>query len=108
MTIPKSEIKEGGVDNGGVVKFEHVFRALDPSAKSSTPTEDPPVPFSYIVVATKALTYAKPSLVESLEPYVVPGKSTFVLIQNGIGIEDAIQERWPNNLIISCVVRDDL
>lgn len=104
MTIPKSKLKEGGVDDGGVVKFEHVFRALDSSGKASLP-EEASLEFSYILVTTKALVHTRPTLVEALEPYVVPGKTTFVLIQNGIGIEDAIQERWPDNLIITCVVR---
>ncbi|KAF8317862.1 hypothetical protein DL93DRAFT_2055033, partial [Clavulina sp. PMI_390] len=101
MLIPPSTVGEGGVNEGGVVKFEHVFRAL---SSSTTPEAPAPMPeFSYILVATKALTFAKPSLVESLEPYVTPGKSTIVLIQNGIGIEDALQARWPDNLIITCV-----
>lgn len=104
ITIPKSKIKEGGVDNGGVVKFNQVFRAIDPVNTSFTPDEVSS-PFSYIVVTTKALSYAKPTLVESLEPFVVPGKTTIALIQNGIGIEDAVQQRWPDNLIITCVVR---
>jgi len=92
-------------EGGGVIKFDHVFRALDSSIESPPHDEPLPLSFSYIVVTTKLLSFAMPSLVECLEPFVVPGKSVLVLIQNGVGIEDEIQNRWPENLVITCVVR---
>lgn len=82
--------------------FEHVFPASHDESKSTQ--YDIPT-FSFIIVATKIVPHAKPGLVETLEPYVTPGKSTIVLIQNGVGIEDDIQAHWPNNLVLTCVVR---
>ena len=103
----KSEgMKVEGPELGGVVKFDRVFQAIDLSTQSSLPQEKPlALLYSYIVVATKVLSSANPSLVECLEPYVTPGKSALVLIQNGVGIEDDIQKRWPENLVITSVVR---
>lgn len=101
----KSEgIRVEGDEVSGEVKFDEVYRALGPST-DATKEEKTTKTFSYIVIATKALAFVTPTLVESLEPYVTPGKSTFVLIQNGVGIEDDIQKRWPDNLILTCVVR---
>lgn len=94
---------EGERIQGGIVKFDDVFKARALSESSPSPPEDKE-PFSYIVVCTKALSETKPSLVQCLEPYVTPGKSTIVLIQNGVGIEDAVQERWPDNTVITVVV----
>jgi 2-dehydropantoate 2-reductase len=51
------------------------------------------------------LQTAVPSLPTLLEPFVTPKFTTIVLIQNGIGIEDQVAERWPDNTIISCIVR---
>jgi 2-dehydropantoate 2-reductase len=61
-------------------------------------------PFDYIIVSTKALPGQKPSTPEIIEPAVTEGKTTIVLIQNGIGIEDEYATAFPNNTLISCVV----
>ncbi|KAI2642800.1 2-dehydropantoate 2-reductase [Xylaria nigripes] len=44
-------------------------------------------PFDYIVVTAKALP-ATPSIAEMIRPAVTPGKTSIVLVQNGIGIEE--------------------
>lgn len=105
------EVTGKGLNGGGTVRFQHVFRALqapsssptNPSSLSSSPETVPA--FSYIIVTTKLLATITPSTVECLEPYVVSGKTTIVLIQNGVGIEDEIQARWPDNLVLTCIVR---
>lgn len=100
------EVRGEQLDGGGTVTFQHVFRALGTSSNESNDSLPPQhETFSYIIVATKLIADVKPSVVECLEPYVSPGKSTIVLIQNGVGIEDDIQARWPDNLVLTCVVR---
>lgn len=93
----------------GTIMFDWVYKALNPSptATISIPEtlKDSEDPFSYIFVCTKILSDPKLSLVECLEPYVTPKVSTIVLIQNGVGIEDEIQKRWPDNVVITGIVR---
>ncbi|KAF9512531.1 hypothetical protein BS47DRAFT_1345303 [Hydnum rufescens UP504] len=78
--------------------FDNVYDA----SSSAKPEHE----FSYIVVSTKALPQVKPSLVESISPYVTSGAAgtTIVLLQNGVGIEDEIRRRWPENCFITGVV----
>jgi 2-dehydropantoate 2-reductase len=82
-----------------VVPFEGVFSALKPPSSEPLLTH----PFSYIVICSKAIYPTTPTLVEQLEPYVTPGVTTFVFIQNGVGIEDDVAKRWQNNTILSAV-----
>lgn len=59
-------------------------------------------PYDYLIVSTKALPEATTSKV--IEPAVTKGKTTIVLIQNGVRIEDEYVELFPENPILSCVV----
>ena len=61
---------------------------------------------SYVIITTKALPYLNTTLIASLEGYIAEGEegTTIVLIQNGVGVEDKIRERYPKNVILSCVV----
>ncbi|RMY49956.1 hypothetical protein D0863_15009 [Hortaea werneckii] len=59
-------------------------------------------PYDFIVVCTKALPEAKTA--EIIKPAVTERKTTIVLVQNGIGIEDEYAEAFPSNPILSCVV----
>ncbi|KAK3708758.1 hypothetical protein LTR37_011279 [Vermiconidia calcicola] len=59
-------------------------------------------PYDYLIVSTKALPDAETSRL--IEPAVTKGRTTIVLIQNGIGIEDEYAELFPDNPILSCVV----
>jgi len=61
-------------------------------------------PFDFIVVSTKVLPGQKPSTPDSIKPAVTEGKTTIVLIQNGIGIEDEYAAAFPANPLLSCVV----
>jgi 2-dehydropantoate 2-reductase len=61
-------------------------------------------PFDYIIVSTKAFPGQKPSTPEILKPTVTEGKTTIVLIQNGIGIEAEYATSFPTNPLLSCVV----
>jgi 2-dehydropantoate 2-reductase len=58
--------------------------------------------FDYIVVCTKVL----PELFKTeyiIEPAVASGHTVIVLFQNGIGIEQPVAERFPNNCVLSGV-----
>ncbi|KAI5242666.1 mandelate racemase/muconate lactonizing enzyme family protein [Aureobasidium subglaciale] len=57
-------------------------------------------PFDYIVCTHKAVN---PSRVPPLLKNAVGDKTTFVIIQNGVGNEEPFRKIYPNNTIISCV-----
>ncbi|KAG2223152.1 hypothetical protein INT45_005708, partial [Circinella minor] len=62
----------------------------------------PEEPFDYVMVTTKSLpdVYSVPDIIA---PAITKGKTTIVLIQNGLGVEDPIIERFPDNPIVSIV-----
>ena len=55
--------------------------------------------FDFIIVSTKALPGQKPSTPEVIKPAVTEGKTTIVLIQNGIGIEDEYATAFPSSAL---------
>ncbi|KAI9033942.1 ketopantoate reductase PanE/ApbA-domain-containing protein [Phycomyces nitens] len=59
-------------------------------------------PFDYIVVTLKALPEIY-NVAEIIAPAVTKGKTTVVLIQNGLGVEEPITEAFPENPIVSIV-----
>lgn len=59
-------------------------------------------PYDYLLVSCKALPEAKTA--ETIAPAVTPGRTTIVLVQNGIDIEQEYAERFPENPLLSCVV----
>lgn len=61
-------------------------------------------PYDYIVISTKALPENRPSTPEITKPAITEGKTTIVLIQNGIGIEDEYATAFPTNPLLSTVV----
>ncbi|ORY91873.1 ribosomal protein L35Ae-domain-containing protein [Syncephalastrum racemosum] len=77
----------------GIFKPHTVVRTVSEAARSGEP-------FDYIVVTLKALPdiYSVPDIIA---PAVVEGKTTIVLIQNGIGVEEPVAQRFPNNPLIS-------
>ncbi|KAI8333289.1 2-dehydropantoate 2-reductase [Choanephora cucurbitarum] len=58
-------------------------------------------PFDYILVTMKALPECY-NVADIIAP-AVSEKTTIVLIQNGLGVEEPITERFPNNPIVSIV-----
>lgn len=59
--------------------------------------------FDYILVTTKAFP-GQNLLIADLESVVTPLKTTLVLIQNGIDIEEEYSAAFPETNLISCVV----
>jgi 2-dehydropantoate 2-reductase len=64
-------------------------------------------PFEYIVCCTKNVPDAGPSLCEIIAPGITAGHTVIVLIQNGLNIERQFLSRFPENIILSGVSRND-
>ncbi|KAL6230028.1 hypothetical protein BDW75DRAFT_234737 [Aspergillus navahoensis] len=60
-------------------------------------------PYNYILLCTKAFPDEIPSPVELICPAVSSAHTSIVVVQNGIGGEEAYEKRYPANLIISAV-----
>ncbi|KAK2613318.1 hypothetical protein N8I77_000239 [Diaporthe amygdali] len=60
-------------------------------------------PFDYVIVTSKALN-TTPSTADLIKPAVASGKTTIVLIQNGIDTESLFAKLFPDNPILTTVV----
>ncbi|KAI5365378.1 Putative ketopantoate reductase ApbA/PanE, 6-phosphogluconate dehydrogenase-like domain superfamily [Septoria linicola] len=80
-------------------KWGHV-RTYPNVVKTCSEAQELYGPFDYIVVASKAF----PGTEDLIAKAVTPGKTTIVLAQNGIAIEEAYANQFPSNTIISGVV----
>ncbi|KAG1119223.1 hypothetical protein G6F40_001606 [Rhizopus arrhizus] len=59
-------------------------------------------PFDYVLVTLKALPEVY-NVADIISPVIKDESTAIVLIQNGLGVEEPIVERFPNNPIISIV-----
>jgi 2-dehydropantoate 2-reductase len=59
--------------------------------------------FDFVLVCTKATPQTTSLVIESIRPAIIPGLTTIVLIQNGLGIEQAFRAAFPETTIISGV-----
>lgn len=66
-----------------------------------SPAEASPV--DYVVCAHKAIDQEE--VAAQLKPVVEEGRTTFVIIQNGVGNEVAFRDQFPRCSILTCVVR---
>ncbi len=60
--------------------------------------------FDYVLCASKALLDAKPALEQQIQAVVTKGKTSIVILQNGVGAEAPLHAAFPDNTIISAVV----
>lgn len=60
-------------------------------------------PYDYIIVATKNIPDVKPTVIDIIENAVTPGKTSILLLQNGLNIERPIISRFPKNVVLSGV-----
>ena len=87
----------------GVYRFTP--HAVYSSISNAAASDDTPEGWDFVVVTTKAL----PDITDDskdIEPLIrqaPDGKTCIVLIQNGVGIEEAHRKRFPRNPIISAV-----
>lgn len=91
-------IKANGITVKSDFHGEHSFR---PAQVYKDVSEANQV-FDYIVCTNKAIAPEK--VAQNLEPVVDSRKTTFALLQNGIGIEDAFRKAFPTCPILSGVV----
>lgn len=73
------------------VEIAHVFKS---------PSDAADIKFDYVVCAHKAIN---PSSIPPIFQDCTSERTTFVIIQNGVGNEDPFRETFPSNTIISCV-----
>jgi 2-dehydropantoate 2-reductase len=78
-------------------KPSHLLNAVPDAQDDSTPAYD------YIIAATKNIPDVKPTVVDIIEPAVTPGRTTILLLQNGLNIEKPLFERFPTNTVLSGV-----
>ncbi|KAM0699571.1 hypothetical protein Q7P36_000574 [Cladosporium allicinum] len=78
-------------------KPSHLLNAIPNAQDTNTPVYD------YIIAATKNIPDVKPAVVDIISPAITPGKTTILLLQNGLNIEKPILEKFPNNTVLSGV-----
>ena len=59
-------------------------------------------PVDYVVCAHKAID--QEDVATKLAPVVDESRTTIVIIQNGVGNEEAFRKQFPRNSILTCVV----
>lgn len=59
-------------------------------------------PVDYVVCAHKAID--QDEVAAKLQPVVDQSKTTIVIIQNGVGNEEAFRKQFPQCSILTCVV----
>lgn len=72
---------------------EHVVRCVEDAAERAE--------YDFVVVTTKNIPDGPTPCEEIVRPVIVPGKTTIVLIQNGIDIEKPMIKHYPLNPVIS-------
>lgn len=75
----------------------HVLQEIPKARDAGTPS------FDYIIVATKNIPDIKPTVVEIIRDAVTPGKTSILLLQNGLNIEVPIIAQFPDNPVLSGV-----
>ncbi|OQV00734.1 hypothetical protein CLAIMM_06193 [Cladophialophora immunda] len=63
----------------------------------------PNEPFDYVVVCTKATASVTATVIEQMRPALTPQRTAIVLIQNGLGVEEAFHKAFPETTVISGV-----
>ncbi|PVU86607.1 hypothetical protein BB560_006641 [Smittium megazygosporum] len=77
---------------------DHILSAKDDSHSDQH--------YDYVCVCTKALpNYQDPTA--HVKRFIKSENTVIILMQNGIGIEEPFKQAFPNNTIISCVIRVD-
>lgn len=94
--------KINSIDHGQLPAWKP-YRLVPSATDAATDSETgEAVEYDYVVVATKAIPGVS-SVSEMISPVITPGKTTIVLIQNGIGIEEDNMAAYPENSIMSSV-----
>ncbi|RDW59323.1 ketopantoate reductase family protein [Aspergillus mulundensis] len=89
------------VDHGKLSGWKP-HRIVRSAADAATDENGDQVTYDYVVVCTKQLPNLNP-VVGMIAPVMTPGRTTVVMIQNGMGIEEEIIKAWPGNVVMSSV-----
>ncbi|OKL59571.1 hypothetical protein UA08_05036 [Talaromyces atroroseus] len=77
-------------------------RLVSSARDAATDENGEPIEYDYVVVCTKQLPNKSP-VTDMISSVMTPGKTTVVMIQNGMGIEQEIISMWPENAVMSSV-----
>ncbi|KAL4785924.1 6-phosphogluconate dehydrogenase [Aspergillus varians] len=103
-TVLRSNYKKVVADGFNIQSIDHgEMKSWKPSQVLNEIPHHSAIQFDYIVVSTKNIADSHPTTAEVIEPAVVPGKTTIVLIQNGLNIEKPFFEKYPQNICLSGV-----
>ena len=97
------EVKEKGFDIDSITYGRISNWKPHNVAKSVVEATQEFGPFDYIVLTTKNIPDGSMTCEEIIEPAVTNGKTTILLIQNGVGNEIPMTEKFPTNVILSGV-----
>jgi 2-dehydropantoate 2-reductase len=89
------------IDHGKLLGWKP-SRLVSSVSDAATDDNGELVQYDYIVVCTKQLPN-KSSVIDMISPVMTSGKTTVVMIQNGMGIEEDIIKKWPENAVMSSV-----
>ncbi|KAL1897880.1 hypothetical protein Sste5346_003732 [Sporothrix stenoceras] len=89
------------VDHGSL-KGWRPHRVVGSASEAAKDEQGEKIEYDYVVVCTKQLPECNP-VTAMIEPVMTAGRTTVVLIQNGMGIEDEVLAAWPTNTVVSSV-----
>lgn len=85
-------VSYGHIDNW---RPHNVVRSVHDAAKNG--------PYDFLVLTTKNIPDGPLPCEDIIAPAVTPGKTTIILVQNGIGIHHPTIKRFPENVVLSGV-----
>ncbi|KAH8690124.1 2-dehydropantoate 2-reductase family [Talaromyces proteolyticus] len=89
------------IDHGKLLGWKP-YRLVSSVNDAATDENGEQIEYDYVVVCTKQLPNKSP-VTDMISPVITPSKTTVVMIQNGIGIENDIIKMWPKNAVMSSV-----
>ncbi|RKP05779.1 ketopantoate reductase PanE/ApbA-domain-containing protein [Thamnocephalis sphaerospora] len=96
------QVTKNGFDMRSFSFGNAIFRPDRVFASVQEATDAEPAGYHYIIVCTKALP-ERVSTADLIAPAMTESKTAVVLIQNGVGIEQPVAERFPQNPCVSCI-----
>lgn len=97
QTVMDNGYEIHSIDYGDIKSWkpQNIYRNTVEASKSKTK-------FGIVAVATKNISDLV-KVEDIIEPVIIPGETTIILIQNGFGIDRAIINKYPNNVVLSGV-----
>ncbi|KAI8051505.1 ketopantoate reductase PanE/ApbA-domain-containing protein [Syncephalis plumigaleata] len=89
-------VKQNGFQMKSFKYGEDVFKPWQVADSTENAASLVPDGYDYVIVCTKALPELR-STADIIAPVITESKTKVVLIQNGVGIEEPVAERFPHN-----------